>query len=274
MPINYLSISNLPAIYLDGLYRVLGCVPSSPESKAEFPSFAAEHRSAIAGLQWREIDLSHYNPTIENQGTSSSCVGWGCGSGMEVSWMQMGRQKKEFSAWFLYGLINNGRDRGAMISDALRSLMSVGICPKEDVAPGLMYKHQFSQRAFESAKSYKLLKAFRCDSFDEICAALSLGFTVPLGIMVGSNFPSIDGNGIAPLPGRGGGGHCILGCGLKNLNGEWLVKIFNSWGKNFGMNGYCYLRREHFSRINPDAFAIQLMSDPQGSGHDVPTVKS
>ena len=110
-----------------------------------------------------------------------------------------------------------------------------------------------------------LVKAYRCENFDDICSAIALGFTVPLGIMVDASFPNLDGEGVSPLPASKGGGHAILGVGLKRSDRfGWLVKIQNSWGRTFGLNGYCYLRREHFRKINPDAFAIQCMSDING----------
>lgn len=124
--------------------------------------------------------------------------------------MQSGRPKMQFNPYFVYGLINGGRDAGAMISDALRALMQYGVCQQEALPSGVMFQNQFPPQAFENAKRFKLIKAYRCANFNEICSAISVGYVCPLGILVGQNFPQIDSEGVAPLPNGGGGGHCVL----------------------------------------------------------------
>lgn len=211
---------------------------------------------------------------VANNIVVHNCVGHGTCSGMEMCWLQSGKQLVEFNPFFVYGLINGGRDQGAQISDALLALQQYGICPKGDLPPGVMFQNQFPQQAFTDAKRFRLQQAYHCATFEEICSAISLGFVTPLGIYVGQNFPQVDAEGVAPLPNRGGGGHCILGCGLKKSSRYgWIIKIQNSWGLNFGMSGYCYIRKEHFQSMQPDAFAIQtIMDDPQTNDPgDIPT---
>jgi hypothetical protein len=257
------SVSDLPSVKFDGLWRVLGCIPETEESKSRFSSFGDAFGAApIDPSMWQEIDLSWYAPPILDQGMTSSCVGHGTCSGMETCWMQAGKPLMQFNPYFIYGLVNNGRDAGAMISDALRALQTTGVCQKDALQSGLMFKTQFPQSAFQNAGRFKLIQAYRCNTFNEICSAISLGFIVPLGIMVGQNFPQLDSEGVAPLPNGGGGGHCILGVGLKKSSRYgWVIKIQNSWGRRFGMNGYCYIHSGHFRSMQPDAFAIQSVSD-------------
>ena len=273
--IGKLSISNLPSVYFDGYYRVLGCIKSTPESIAKFPVFGVHNMVGLDPSLWQEIDLSWNKPTILNQKQTSSCVGHGAVSAMEVCWLQSGRPLKNFSPFFTYGLINGGRDAGAQISDSMTALMSYGACPIE-LNPNLrMFKNQFSQNMYDAAKRFKLIKAYHCPNWESICSAISLGFVCPLGIQVGDNFGQLDSEGVAPLPGWGGGGHCILGVGLKKSSRYgWLIKIQNSWGLNWGLGGYAYLRKEHIDNY-PDAFAVQsVMDDPQdtNSPTNIPVV--
>ncbi len=273
-PIGPLSISSLPAIKFDGEYRVLGCIPS--DNNHDFADFGSQVFGQ-AQNELREIDLSPtYNNRILNQGSTSACVGHGCASGMELVWKQIGNKAQDFTPFFTYGLINNGRDAGAMISSGLMALKQYGACPNGLLQPGQMYQQQFSQEAFAQAKRFRLSLAYKCGSFDEICQAINLGFCCPLGIMVGDDFSNVDNDGVCPLRTRGGGGHCILGVGLKrHQRYGWLIKIQNSWGTRFGINGHAYLRREHFSQMAPDAFAIQAaFDDPQDTNteDDVPVV--
>lgn len=273
MMIGKFSISNLPAVKFDGVYRVLGCIPSSPESLQAFPRFSSQ--MGFGAVQIQEIDLQWYNPPILDQAATSACVGFSTTSGMHLCYVQSGRKLTNFNPFFTYGLINGGRDAGAMISDALTSLMQNGICLKEDLPSGAMFQKQFPQKAFENARRFKLEKAFRCNTFEEICMAISLGFVCPLGIRVGSNFSKLDINGVAPLPNGGGGGHAILGVGLKQSSRYgWMIKIFNSWGPRFGMNGYCYIHKGHFQFMQPDAFAIQSVIENPADTNGPPVVSN
>lgn len=267
------SISNLPSVKFDGEYRVFGCIPS--DDNHDFPMFGSQIFGQ-AQNELREIDLAPvYNNRILNQGSTSACVGHGCASGMELVWKQLGNKAQDFTPFFTYGLINGGQDAGAMISNGLMALKRYGGCPNGLLPNGVMFQNQFPQDAMTQALRFRLSLAFKCGSYDEICQAINLGFSCPLGIMVGDNFSNVDSDGVAPLRTSGGGGHCILGVGLKkNPRYGWTIKIQNSWGTRFGINGYAFLRKEHFNQMAPDAFAIQAaFDDPQSNGEDtVPVV--
>lgn len=258
MPISFHSISDLPSVEFDGIYRVLGCLPSFDN---QFPMFGWSN-TVLDESQWQEMDFGHYNPPVKNQGQYSSCVGFSSSTCMEVAWMQSGRPFAGFSPWFIYGTINGGRDAGARISDALLSLKSKGVCPDGGVEPGTIQQNKFPSVAYDDARRFRIFEAYQCGSFEEVCSAITLGFPVALGVKVGTNFAGLDEEGVAPLPKGFGGGHAIAGIGLKRSSKYgWVVKIQNSWGRNFGLGGCCYLRKEHFSAMHPDAFAIQAIFD-------------
>lgn len=258
-----LSQSRLPAVHHNGVWFVLGYIPSTQDKLAAFSPWGDANR-VLPESEWREIDLDIYDLPVRNQGTTSSCVGQGSTTGFELCIRQSGRPQQHLSPYFTYAQINGGRDQGAMISDSLTSLMKTGACPAELAPRGAMYKQQFPASCTEAAKAWRLEKAFRCMSFKEICSAITLGFSVPLGIMVGQNFGQLDSEGVCPLPGGGGGGHCILGVGLKKLRRGWVIKIHNSWGTSWGQNGRALITQNHFQYMQCDAFAIQSVSDDPG----------
>lgn len=259
-----LSVSNLPAIEVNGVWRVLGLIPSTEDSLVGFKNFGEEMRG-VGASELQEIDLSWRNNRVLDQGVTSSCAGHAACSGFENCYVQAGRNFKAFNPFFIYGLVNGGRDAGAMLSDVLRALTASGVCGQEDLPPNVMFKSQFPAAAFDVAKNYKVENAYHCRNFDEICHALSLGFYTVLGIMVGRDFGQLDSEGVAPVPRSPVGGHALLGVGLKKSSRYgWLIKIQNSWGGNWGMNGFAYLRREHFDLMPPDAFAVQSVTGPGG----------
>lgn len=138
VPIGRKSISRLPSIKFDGEYRVMGCIPS--DNNHDFADFGSQ-LFGQAQHDLREIDLTAaYLTEIADQGSTSSCVGQGCDAGMELVWQQHGHKRMDFDAYFVYGLINNGRDAGAMISTGLMALKGKGACPKGILKPGQMYQ--------------------------------------------------------------------------------------------------------------------------------------
>src|SRR5581483_629440 len=206
--------TNLPAIFFDGCYRVLGCIPSTEESAKRFPLFGSFRTAGDVTPQ--EIDLSWYGPDILNQGATSSCMGHSVCSGCETAWVQGGRQYTRFNPFWVYGLCNHGVDQGSMITDGITAVETKGICERDQLPRGVMFQQQFPQAAYTDAQRFKLAQAYRCPTFEDIIAAISLGFPTPLGIYVDQNFARLDSDGIAGLPmGQNGGGHAILGIGTK-----------------------------------------------------------
>lgn len=264
-----------PSIYFDGYYRVLSHTPSPIN---DLPLFGDNFATA-APFQLQDIDLSWESHRILNQKNTSSCVAHATATGMEILYKQRQNVEKNFNPFFTYALINGGRDNGSYISDAMDAVMKYGICevgafPSDRV----YYKNSLNKSAYENALRFKLDKAYKCTSFDQICQAINLGFVVNIGIYVGDNFVNVDSEGIAPLPRGGGGGHSMLACGIKHhAKYGWLVKVQNSWGSNFGNNGYCYLRKEAFNGRDLDCFAFQgVLDDPKdtNTADDVPVVKN
>jgi C1A family cysteine protease len=267
---------SFPSIYFDGYYRILSHTPS-PED--DTPIFG-DHFKSFNASALQEIDLSWQGNRILNQKSTQSCVGHATTAGMEILYKQRQNIAKNFNPFFHYALINGGSDDGAYISDSLKMAQQYGIC-EASVFPAdrVYYKNSLTKAAYDNAARFKLDKAYRCTTFDEVCQALNLGFVVNIGILVGSNFARVDSEGIAPLPNGGGGGHSMLACGLKKHSKYgWLIKLQNSWGSNFGQGGYCYTRKEHYDCYRKlDCFAFQgVIEDPldKDKTDDVPVVKA
>jgi len=53
-------------------------------------------------------------------------------------------------------------------------------------------------------------------------------------------FPPVDGKGIA-------GGHSMTACGYDDTLALPVFKIANSWGKDFGDNGFCYFDESYMT---------------------------
>ena len=253
------GLGELPYINYDDIPRVLACLPPRPDSG--LPRWSGS-QPTIPRSEWQEVSYARSDLPILDQGRYGSCVGHGACSGFTLAWLLGGGSLNRLSPCFLYGLINGGRDAGAVVSDAMTALETTGICLEEEVPEGMIYRSRFPQSSFQTAQRFRLDKAYQCHSFDEIGSALLMGFVPIYGINVGPNFARLDDEGVAPV--GGWGGHCMFGRGLKrSRRGDWLIENQNSWGEQFGLEGACYLREAHFGS-QCDAFAIQATAeDPQ-----------
>ncbi len=247
----------LPRINVHGKDRVLGCLP--PHGHFKLPLFGSAFRGTGPST-WQEIDLSWTNPPVLDQARTSACVGYASSGGAFVSRTQSGQPSIKFSPTFVYAQINGGKDQGAYISDALTSMKNTGICKYEECPSNVLFKYQINNAAYVSAARYKVVEAYKCSSFGDILSAISLGFPVVLGIIIGQNFAKVDAEYVCPQTTVMAGGHAMCGVGTKfsKKRNEWLVRILNSWSTSFGDRGYAYLTKDHFKKY-VDAFAIQSL---------------
>ena len=258
-------MDNLPTILpgLQQIPRALGCLPPLDDFGG-LPRFAAANGLIPRG-DWRDVDLSPLGVPVLDQGSHGSCVGHGSTSAFWWAYLIAGGTVPEsgFSPTSLYALINGGRDRGAVVSDAMTALMEQGLCLMSEVPESLIYERQIAESAKATRKRFRVLDAYHCETFDAIGSALQLGFPVSFGIMLPGRFNQLDGEGVAGLGGLPLGGHCMCAYGTKKLqDGRWAIRVRNSWGFRWGQGGNCLLVENHFGRTC-DAFAIRAsLPDP------------
>lgn len=252
-----------PSVIVDGQPRYLACLPPRTDFGG-LPKFTATNRE-IPRSGWRDVDLSPLGVPVLDQGQHGSCVGHGSTAAYWFAYLMAGGTvpTSGFSPTSLYALINGGRDGGAIVSDSMDALISRGICTMAECPESMIYARQIPASAETTRKRFRVLDAFHCDSFDAIGSALQLGFPVSFGIMLPGNFNNLDSEGVAGH-GRGAiGGHCMCAFGTtKLMDGQWAIRVRNSWGTRWGRRGDCLLIESHFGR-DCDAFAIRAnLSDP------------
>lgn len=244
--------------------RALAALPPRPTCNLpDFPSAT----TFLPADQWEERSYRHCVDEVLDQGKTSACGGYAVEGCFRTSWIADGREPHRFEPRFPYGLVNGGQDGGSVISDLLEAMIQSGICIRGEIPNGALFKHQFPPKAFKNALRFRIGKAFKCNSFEDIVAAISCGFMTVFGIMVGRNFGNLDSEGVAPTPDVVLGGHALAGVGSKRLkSGEWAVDTLNSWSVGWGDDGFCNLTKKSFAR-RLDAFAIQAaLWDPEEDG--------
>lgn len=251
-----------------GQPRVLGCLPP----KADFGGLP-KFRSALPTIprsEWREITFAGHVVPILNQGMTGSCVGH---AAAEAFWRQWLIQNlvvpgKGFSSCWVYAQINGGFDGGAVISDAMQSLMTDGVALLDDVPEGMIFKRRIPNYASvaATAQRYKVKAAYHCENFDDICSALQMGLMVVYAVRAGGSWDVDPQTGIVQYI-RGPGNHAQHGRGMKKISGDWYIDDQNSWDYTWGINGCCYIGERHIENAGQDAFAIQFDAPDPNAPH-------
>jgi C1A family cysteine protease len=77
---------------------------------------------------------------------------------------------------------------------------------------------------------------------------LAEGYPFVLGFTVYESFEgaAVAKSGVVPMPSHGEaivGGHCVVAVGYENSKRVFLIR--NSWGKGWGVKGYCTMPFEY-----------------------------
>jgi Papain family cysteine protease len=249
--------------YVDeqGAWYGLGLIPSPETAKRRVSGVWSG--SAIPRSEWRAVDYRPFAPTVFNQGSQGSCVGHG-GVGVLCTLRALhGHGRERLSPSNLYGQINGGRDRGALVADALEGLRTVGVCLESTCGPGQWPRSGWPATWKDEARRFRIEKADEVTGFDQIATAVLEGDPVCFGIELGLNFEP-DGRAVIPDRRGEGGGHCMFALGLEQIDGRWHLLVQNSWGTRWGAGGYCYLP-ESYLRDWHEAWRLQAATDdPRG----------
>ena len=227
-----------------------------------------------------EYDLSGYIKRIENQGTLGSCSGQGSSYMMETLEAIAQKPHYELSPMYLYykeremeGTVKV--DSGAYIRDAMKVLQKHGIC-KESLHPYVErnFAQKPSEEAEQDAKNHMIEGYQRLTSVNQIKTCIAQNKPVLIGMKLYTSFDTkmVELTGIVPMPNKAkekyDGSHCMLISGFNDnfanernikvkpgMSGGYF-KVVNSWGSNWGENGFCYIPYEMIEEMH-DIWAVK-----------------
>ena len=213
----------------------------------------------------KSVDLSSRIKRIENQYNLGTCTGMGASTMMEILESFTEKPHVELSPLYLYykareieGTINY--DNGAYLRDAMKVLQKNGIC-EEKYFPFIIkdFAKKPSKEAEENAKNHMINGYQRLMSVNQIKVCLAQNKPVLVGMKLYSSFDTKISavTGIIPMPNKKveqyNGSHCMVIVGYdddfaqkhnikvkEGFSGGYF-KIANSWGKQWGDNGFCYV---------------------------------
>ena len=270
-----LTLTPLGAAQAQGLatpQQGTGLIPLSDE---EYDALD-ERDPLMRGVLPEFIDLSSFLPEAGNQGAQGSCVGWAVGYALktyhEAKEGQIVRPDDyyHFSPAFIYNTIKQGDDcmAGSRITDALNLVQQIGAVSMSDFpyieASCDLPTVAVSERGADyKIKNYNRLR--RGDLFG-IKEALSNEKPVVAGMYVYPDFYFWEGNGVyevAQTDEDARDYHAVTIVGYDDS--KEALKIFNSWGPEWGDDGYVWMHYDTAKEIVREAYVTtdRLFGEPE-----------
>ena len=171
----------------------------------------------------------------------SGCNGFGTAAALGRTRVMRGFNPVVLSGDFIYAQINGGRDAGSGLSDGMKAVQTIGICPDSMVPIGTWRKNKIKAECYEAAKQFVGFEAYRVDSEMELYDGLASGFVGVVAIQVGRRWESFSSTGV--LTGdSGGGNHAVCVQDLRvNAKGEIELDMVNSHGIDYGQDGHAWI---------------------------------
>ena len=200
----------------------------------------------------KSVDMSDKMPPVGNQGIQQSCVAWAIAYALKSyqEKVELGQQYL-FSPSYIYNQINNGINAPTYVTDALNLLSDQGVCRFDEMPYNENdWTSKPTATAKEDAKKFRIdfWRQVNVQDIKEVKAQLAAGYPVIIGAEVSQEFVNDGFEKKAAFvwtsAGTASGGHCMLLVGYDDNKGAF--KVMNSWGKDWGDNGFGWIDYKFF----------------------------
>lgn len=240
------------------------------------------------------IDLRSYFNPIRNQGSQGSCLAHTIASLFEYTIFKDTKKQIDLSEAFLYynarkldseSDISTEEDTGARYRPAMDSLVKYGIaqekfCPYNENC----YTQEPSRQAYEDAATRKLALAMNVNrTIVDIKSAISEGYPVAVSFSLMESFFQAS-DGYIPMPtseeieqdkaDNKHSHHAMVIVGYDDKMRHFILR--NSWGTNWGQDGYCYVPYEYVEDkrlCNFCCIITQVAQQAEGQLENKPSLK-
>jgi C1A family cysteine protease len=227
-----------------------------------------------------EVDLRPFCPAVVDQGQLGSCTANGLTAAYEFCMIKQEKKYEPMSRLFLYYLEREmegtvDQDSGAEIHDGVKVMNTEGLC-LESLWPYDITKFTVKpdSKCHDDLKLHKAVKGERVQqTMDDMKQCLLDGFPIVVGVQVYESFESeaVLKTGMVSIPDTTTeklmGGHCMMCCGIKQIDGKDYFIVMNSWGTEVMDKGFCYIPAEYLTNtyLASDFWTIKLVDDEPDS---------
>jgi C1A family cysteine protease len=213
----------------------------------------------------KHYDLTHLMGPVRDQGQFPECVAFAAAAVKESEEIGEG----QMSPQFLYNFIGQPGG-GAYPRDAMKALVKYGICPEnlntytpEHVKPN-------TEEMMLAAKPNKIKSYARLNTLQEMKHCLFQNGTFMISVNITTDWYKTRTDGIVSNGGDPLGYHAMT---FVAYNDETqLIKIKNSWGINWGANGYGYISYTLLPTILTDAWSSIDVPESDEEKYVIPVV--
>lgn len=233
-----------------------------------------------APVEIQSVDLrdQFLIPEIFNQGSLGSCTGNAIAYALAFNVLNKNVQREvpcdiPFSRLFIYyneraieGTINE--DAGAQIRDGFKAVAALGACSEKTWPYKInRFATKPSAQAYQEATNFKAILYSRLNNLSkqELVGCLLEGFPFVLGFKVYESFENefTRSTGDAQMPSANEqllGGHAVCCVGYKKETDRFIIA--NSWGKQWGKDGYFTIPAAYICniRLAMDFWTVKLIS--------------
>lgn len=212
-------------------------------------------------------DLSEWFPVPGNQGRQGSCVAWSVGYGLKSYQEAVERKQKPtdanstYSPSYIYNQIKLGTctTGGSYVYQAMEMLKTEGTCKmidfpyNEDVCDLVP-----NQNIKSKASNFRIADFRTVDTKNDMAVKSQLSSNFPIVILmpIDTGFSNLRYNEIYNGPnGQNEGFHAMVVVGYDDSRSAY--KLLNSWGTNWGTNGYAWISYSAFRNLVTEAYTAQ-----------------
>jgi hypothetical protein len=271
----------------------MGLIPSQGDLPAYEQPLGAELHTLPSS-----VDLSAGLPPVGDQGAQNSCVGWTLGyyiksylEGQEQGWSLDGPTHQFSPAW-----VYNQRsaqldatargecaaDGGMTMYDGLRILQNRGAATLDDLPYSVSDPcSQPSSAVAQAAEPYRIadygviFSGQQNADIQVLKSVLANGEVIAIAVPIYRSFYYVTASDpVVPVPSPGEsmyGGHAMTVVGYDDSVGGFLTA--NSWGADWGLNGYCYLSYDFVADYAWEAWAVVDAEGPTTTPDNTTTMQ-
>jgi C1A family cysteine protease len=225
------------------------------------------YRSNSTGVLREQVDLRQWDTIVESQDSLGSCSSNAITNAYELCvnrmypeyFTHLSRLFIYYNARSEYG--NILEDEGMFLRDGLKTLKKFGVCSEELWSYDIeKFNIRPPENAYKDAEKRKILKYQKLTSIYYITQVINNNKPVVFGMQIFDSFMDLNERiSTVSFPSRkekslGGHAMCMVGYDLNKR----LFLAKNSFGPDWGNNGYCWIPFDYIIKEGYDIWTFEI----------------